>query len=63
MSFEDLSPEQKEGARACKTIDELIAFAKQEGFELTDSELEAISGGGDWCFDDCPKNVTPFMPM
>ena len=45
MNFEDLSPEQKEKARACKTIDELIAFAKEAGFELTNEELEGIAGG------------------
>ena len=23
---------------------------------------EAISGGGNWCFDDCPDNVSPHFP-
>ena len=52
MDFEDLSPELKERLRACKTIDELIAFAKEEGFELTNEALEGISGG--ICKRDCP---------
>ena len=44
-SFEDLTPEQKEKARACKSADELIALANSEGIELTDDQVEAISGG------------------
>ena len=45
MKFEDLTTQQKEKAIACKTPDELLALAKKEGIELTDKELEAISGG------------------
>ena len=46
MRFEDLSPELKEKALVCKTPDELLKLAKQEGIELTDAQLETISGGG-----------------
>ena len=52
MNFEDLSAELKERARACKTIDELISFAEEEGFKLTNEELEGISGG--ICKSNCP---------
>ena len=45
MNINDLTPEQKEKAMACKTTDELIALAKAEGIELSDEELEAIAGG------------------
>lgn len=45
MSFEDLTAEQKEKALACKTHEELLAFAKEQGIELTDSQLESVSGG------------------
>ena len=31
--------------------DELVEFAKSEGIELTDDQLDAISGGADWSFD------------
>ena len=48
MEFKDLTPEQQEKARACKTAEELLALAKAEGYELTDEELEAVSGGGAW---------------
>ena len=32
-------------ARACGSTEELLAFARESGEELTDRELEAISGG------------------
>ena len=52
MNFEDLTPEQKEKARACKTPEDLLALAKAEGHKLTAEELEAVSGGGCWTL--CP---------
>lgn len=45
MEFEDLTPEQQEKAKACTTVDELVALAKEEGIELTDEDLEAMAGG------------------
>ena len=45
MNLEDLTPEQMEKAKACKTADELVALAKSEGVELSDKQLEAIAGG------------------
>ena len=45
MSFDDLTPEQLEKARACATPEELLELAKQEGFELTDEQLNAVAGG------------------
>ena len=41
-----LTEEQIAKARKCKTNEELIALAKEEGFTLTDEQLEAVSGGG-----------------
>ena len=41
-----LTDEQIAKAKACKTPDELLKFAKEEGIELTDEQLTAISGGG-----------------
>ena len=43
--FTDLTPEQLEKLRKITKIEELVALAKEEGLELTDEELEAISGG------------------
>ena len=59
MRFEDLTPEQKERARKCKSADEVLELAKEEGYELSDDELEAVSGG-DWdCWDVCTKFQKP----
>ena len=52
-SFENLSPEQLEKARACKSSKELAALAAEIGVELSDEELESFSGGS-WA-TDCPK--------
>ena len=48
MEFKDLTPEQQAKARACTTPEELLALAKAEGYELSDDELEAVSGGSAW---------------
>lgn len=45
MKFEDLTPELKEKALACKTTEDLLALAKDEGYELSEQELEDVSGG------------------
>lgn len=61
MDFEDLTAEQKEKAKACQTPEEILAFAKDEGFELDDKELDAIAGGATWdCFTDCPTDCDAY---
>lgn len=40
-----LTKEQIAKAKTCKTPDELLKLAKEEGIELTDEQLTAISGG------------------
>lgn len=47
MSFENLTPEQMEKAKACKTAEEIAAIASEEGVELADEMLEGIAGGID----------------
>ena len=37
--------EQKEKLKACKTAEELLAFAREENINLPDELLEAVSGG------------------
>lgn len=38
----ELTPEQLALAKSCKTADELIAKAKEQGFELTQEDAEAF---------------------
>ena len=45
MDYEDLTPEQMEKAKTCKTVEELVELAKSEGIELKDEQLEAVTGG------------------
>ena len=52
MNFEDLSDELKAKAKACNTPEELLALAQEEGYELNDEELEAISGGHGWTTEE-----------
>ena len=40
-----LSKEQLEKASKCKNEKELFALAKEEGVELTEEQLNAVSGG------------------
>ena len=46
MNLKELSPEQREKMLACETKDQLIELAKEDGIELTDEQIEEISGGG-----------------
>ena len=58
MTFDDLTDEQKERVKACKTAEELIALAKEEGVELSDEQLKSIAGGDSfWCptATSCPN--------
>ena len=48
-----LTEEQIEKLKECKNQEEILKLAKEEGVELTDEQLEAISGG---CGDiHCPR--------
>ena len=46
--FSNLSAEQKEAAKKCKTSEEFMNFIKSEGIDLTDEQMNAISGGKDF---------------
>ena len=41
----NLTDEQKEKAKECKTIEELMDFAGKEGVELPDEFLDDVAGG------------------
>jgi hypothetical protein len=57
MRSDDLTPEQRAKADACKSPDEILALACDEGIELTVDEITEISGG-DWS----PKDGLPKCP-
>ena len=46
--FDGLSDDLKKKATECKTAEELMELAKSEGIELSDEQMNAISGGIDW---------------
>jgi len=48
-----LTEEQIAKVKACKNQEEILKLAKEEGIELTNEQLEAVSGGG--CSEHCPK--------
>ena len=41
-----LSEEQIAKIKECKDTKEMLAVAKEEGIDLTEEQLEAVSGGG-----------------
>jgi len=52
MEFDELAEEQKAKIASCETPDDLLALVREAGYELSEGELEAISGGrwhGEWC--------------
>lgn len=55
MELDNLSPEIQEKVKTCKTPEEVIELAKEEGYELSNEELEGISGG--WGDPNCPDKV------
>ena len=53
-----LSDEQKKKVEAAKTPEELLAIAKEAGYEISPDQLESVAGGDShWCGDDCPYCV------
>ena len=43
--LEGLTEEQIAKIKSCKTQEEILKLAKEEGIELTDDQLEAVNGG------------------
>jgi len=48
-----LTEEQIAKVKACKNQEEVLKVASEEGLELTDEQLEAVSGGA-ICTPACP---------
>ncbi|MBQ9002229.1 MAG: Nif11-like leader peptide family natural product precursor [Eggerthellaceae bacterium] len=63
MEFDEMSQELKDKARACKTPEEVLALAGDEGYELSDAELEQIAGGkGKWAHEKCDDFIRQGKP-
>ena len=53
-----LTDEQKKKVKAAQTPEELLAIAKETGYELSPEQLEAVSGGEiSWCPDNSCREV------
>ena len=48
MNFDDLTPEQQERVLNAKTPEDILALVKEDGYELSDEDLEGIAGGMMW---------------
>ena len=53
MHYADLTPDQKKQV-AGKTPEEILTLSQEEGYELSDEELEDVAGGGSWTDLKCP---------
>ena len=59
MSYENITDELKAKALACKSSEELVALAEEEGIELSDEQLDGIAGGSWACSDYVCTNYNP----
>ena len=50
--FSKLTDEQKKAVEAARSPEELLAVAEETGYQLSDEQLKAVSGGS-WCSDHC----------
>ena len=58
-----MSQELKDKARACKTPEEVLALAQEEGIALNDEELDQIAGGkGKWAHEECKDFIRQGKP-
>ena len=48
-----LTDEQKKAVEKAQTPEELLAAAKESGYEMTQEQLDAVAGG--WCALDCSE--------
>ena len=57
MKYDTLTDEQMAQIEG-KTAEEILEFAKEEGLELSEDELDEVAGGNMWIADtekfDCP---------
>ena len=50
-----LTEEQIAKLKTCQSHEEILKVAKEEGVELTDEQLEAVSGGNCITGERCPR--------
>ena len=50
-----LTDEQIAKVKACKNSENLLKLAKEQGIELSDEQLKAVSGGGCFSSPKCGK--------
>ncbi len=58
MKHNDLTEKQRKALLACKTPEDILALAQEEGYDLSDEELKDMAGGS-WnpvkeLLPDCP---------
>ena len=58
--FNTLTDEQKKKIETAQSPEDLLALAKENGYELSPEQLEGAAGG--WCpdcgrFDECPPVI------
>ena len=58
MKYQIASDEQQAKLEACNTPEDILALAREEGYELTDEQLASVAGGGFWG-DDVPVITCP----
>lgn len=61
IDFENPTQEQIERAKECETVSDLMSFAADEGYELSDEDLEAVSGGMKIVTIKAPSNLSPIL--
>ena len=53
--LEGLTEEQIAKIKDCKSQEEMLKLAKEEGIELSEEQLEAVSGGCNTANEKCPQ--------
>lgn len=52
--YQGMTDDQKKRAQSITSPEEMLAFAREEGYELTDEQLEGVAGGWEGvCFGVC----------
>jgi len=44
--LEGLSEEQRKAFKECKTMEDVLELVDEEGYEMSDAQMAAVSGGG-----------------